>query len=231
MEIRGENNGGYDAWLFKINSSGEIEFEKTYGGTNDDYGRKIIKIGPKYAFSVKANSSNGDFSESGNWVVQIDESGLVSWKTNLYGINSGYINTTSKDEIIVVNTSLSEFLLSKLDSNGNVIINNNISFQSTSNKQPSANKILQTQDGGFIIIGDLGNGNSQDCIIFRTSNSLDLKYEKIIAGNNFDKSISFFPSGTNSYIYQIVTRSKDFEGVQYSQLICSVIVKLEELVE
>jgi hypothetical protein len=226
-----ENNGGYDAWLVKINSSGEIEFEKTYGGTGDDFGRKIIEIDSKYTISVTVKSSNGYFSESGNWVIQLDESGGILWKTNLPGTNSGYINNTSNNEIIAVNTSASEFLLSKLDGSGNVVDSNNIGFQSNSNKQPFANKILQTEDGGFIIIGDLGAGNSQDCILFRTSSNLDLKYEKIIAGNDYDKSISFFPVGINSYIYQIVTSSKDLEGIIHSEWMCSVIIKLDEFIE
>lgn len=226
-----ENSGGYDAWLFKIDSSGEIEFEKTYGGTDDDFGRKIIKLGSKYIFSVKTSSSNGDFNESGNWIVQIDENGLVSWKKNLYGTNSGYINTTTNDEIIVVNTNLTEFLLNKLDRYGNIVSNNNISFQTILNKQPQANKVIETEDGGFIIIGDLGNGNDQDCILFRTSASLDLEYEKIIAGNDYDKSITIFPNGANSYLYQIVTSSNNIQNIQHSQFICSVIIKLDELIE
>lgn len=227
-----ENNGGYDAWLFKISSSGEIEFEKTYGGTGNDYGRKIIKTGSKYTFSVTTNSSDGDFNEVGkNWVIQIDESGVILWKKNLFGTNSGFINTTFNEEIVAVNTSLTEFLLSKLDSNGNIVSNNNISFKSISSKQPSANKIIPTEDGGFIIVGDLGNGNDQDCILFRTTSNLDLEYEKIIAGNSYDKSISIFSTDTNSFLYQIVTSSNDIQDIPHSQLICSAIIKLEELIE
>jgi len=225
------NKGGYDVWLLKINSSGQIEFEKTYGGTDNDFGRDIIKIESNYIFSVKSNSYDGDFNESGNWIVQIDESGLVSWKKNLFETNSGYIDKTSKNEIIVVNTSFSEFSLSKLDDNGNVVSNNNISFQSISNKQPSANKIVQTEDGGFIIIGDLGNGNDQDCILFRVSANLDLEYEKIIAGNDYEKSMSIFPDGSSSFLYQIVTSSNDIQDIQHTQRICSAIIKLEELIE
>lgn len=227
-----ENNGGYDVWLLKISSSGEIEFEKTYGGTGNDYGRKIIKTGSKYTFSVTANSSDGDFNEDGkNWVVQIDESGSILWKRNLFGTNSGFINTTSNQDIVVVNTSLTEFLLSKLDSNGNVISNNNISFQSISSKQPSANKIIPTEDSGFIIIGDLGSGNDQDCILFRTTSNLDLEYKKLITGNDYDKSISIFSTSTNSFLYQIVTSSDNLQDIPHSHFICSVFIKLEELIE
>lgn len=226
-----ENKGGYDAWLVKISPSGEIEFEKTFGGIGNDYGRMIIETDFKYNFLINVNSLFGYFNEPGNWVVQIDESGSVLWKTNLYGFNSGGINITSNDEIIAVNTNVNEFLLSKLDNSGNVISNKIIHFQSFSTKQPFAIKILQTEDGGFIIIGDLAGGNNMDCILFRTSSDLDLKYKKIIAGNDYDNSRSLFQNGNNSYIYQIVTSSKDLEDIQHSEWICSVIINIHELIE
>jgi hypothetical protein len=225
------NHGGYDAWLVKINSIGDIEFEKTYGGSENDFGRKIIETKMNYAISIKVNSSNGDFSETGNWVVQTDEAGVILWKTNLFGLNSGFINTTVDDEIIVVNTSASEFLLSKLDVSGGVIIDNSINFQSLSSKQPSAVKIMQTSDKGFIVIGTLGNGDDADAVLFRLTSELNLLYNKIYSGNNLDMSASIISLNNTDYIYQFFTSSTDLEGIQHSSWMSSAIIKLEELVE
>jgi len=187
------NHGGYDAWLVKINSIGDIEFEKTYGGSENDYGRKIIETNTNYTISITSGSSDGNFSAPGNWIVQIDENRDILWKTNLYGMNSGFINTTVDDEIIVVNTSANEFLLSKLDFNGVVIMNNTVDFQSISSKQPSAIKIMQTSDKGFIVIGTLGNGNDADALLFRLTPELNLLYNKIYSGNDLDMSAGLAP--------------------------------------
>jgi hypothetical protein len=170
------NHGGYDAWLVKINSIGDIEFEKTYGGSENDFGRKIIETNMNYSISITVGSSDGDFNAPGNWVVQIDENKDILWKTNLHGMNSGFINTTVDNEIIVVNTSANEFLLSKLDFSGVVLKDNSINFQSLSSKQPSTVKIMQTSDKGFIVIGTLGNGNDADAVLFRLTPELNLLY-------------------------------------------------------
>lgn len=225
------NHGGYDAWLVKINSIGEIEFEKTYGGSENDFGRKIIETNMNYSISVQVGSSDGDFNASGNWVVQIDENKDILWKTNLHGMNSGFISTTTFNEIIALNTSENEFLISKLDFSGNVIMDNSVSFQSVSSKQPSAVKIMQTSEGGFIVIGTLGNGNDADAVLFRLTPELNLLYNKIFAGNDLDMSASLIPLNNTDYIYQFYTSSKDLEGVQHSSLVSSVIIKLEELVD
>lgn len=225
------NHGGYDAWLVKINSIGDIEFEKTYGGSENDFGRKIIETNMNYSISIKAGSSDGDFSASGNWVVQIDENRDILWKTNLHGMNSGFINTTADDEIIVVNTSANEFLLSKLDFSGVVIMDKTINFQSLSSKQPSAVKIMQTSDKGFIVIGTLGNGNDADALLFRLTPELNLLYNKIYSGNDLDMSASLIPLNNTDYIYQFFTSSTDIEGIQHSSWMASAIIKLEELVD
>jgi hypothetical protein len=225
------NHGENDAWLVKINSIGDIEFEKTYGGSNNDYGRKIIETNLKYSLLITVGSSDGDFSASGNWIVQIDENRDILWKENLHGTNSGYVTTTSDNEIVVVNTSNNEFLLHKLDFNGFVLLNNSINFQSLSSKQPSAVKITQTSDKGFIVIGTLGNGHDADAVLFRITSELNLLYSKIYSGNDLDVSASLIPLNDTEYIYQFYTGSTDLDGIQISSWGSSAIIKLEELID
>ncbi|WP_321279158.1 hypothetical protein [Marinifilum fragile] len=225
------NHGGYDAWLVKINSIGDIEFEKTYGGSENDFGRKIIETNMNYSISIKVGSSDGDFNAPGNWVVQIDENKDILWKTNLHGMNSGFINTTVDNEIIVVNTSANEFLLSKLDFSGVVLMDNSINFQSLSSKQPHAVKIMQNSDKGFIVTGTLGNGNDADAVLFRLTPELNLLYYKIYTGNDLDMSASLIPLNNADYIYQFFTSSTDLEDIQHSSWMSSAIIKLEELVD
>ena len=215
----------------KVNSTGDIEFEKTYGGSGDDFGRKIIETNMNYTISIQAGSSDGDFDATGNWVVQIDENKDIKWKTNLHGLNSGFINTTSDNEIVVVNTSANEFLLSKLDYSGVILMDCSVNFQALSSKQPGATKIIQTSDKGFIVIGTLGNGNDADAVLFRLTPELNLLYNKLYIGNDLDMSASLIPLNSTDYIYQFFTSSTDLEGIQHSSLMSSAIIKIEELVD
>jgi len=224
------NKGEFDAWLVKINSSGDILFEKTFGGSENDYGRQIISTDSNFTVSLGATSADGDFNAPGNWIIQVDQNGNVNWETNLDVFNTGFINTTSDNNLIVVNNSATQYLLNKLDQNGNIIMSKTIDFQTISSKQPSSVKVQETSDHGFIVIGDLGNGGYADALLFRVTTGLDLLYHKIYSGNGLDMPSSFFPINTNNYIYQFFTFSHDIEGIEYSSDQASVIIKLKETI-
>ena len=222
------NHGGYDAWLVKINSTGTIDFEKTIGGSSDDFGRKIIETNADYTLLVQTSSSDGDFSEPGNWLVQTNSSGNIVWKTNLNGSSSGSISNTSDGGIVAINATLTNFTLHKVDSNGDIVLAKTISFQDTLPKQPSSKKIIQTEDKGFMIIGSLGNGSDADALLFRVNPDFNIIYYKIYEGNNIDISASLLSLGSNQYIYQFYTGSSDITNITHSSWLASAIVKVEE---
>ena len=222
------NHGGYDVWLVKINSVGDIEYEKSYGGSNNDYGRKIIETTPNFTLLVTSSSENGDFNKPGNWVIQINQSGGIIWETNVSSSNSGSIIKTIDGDIVVVNTSLQNYSFNRLDSDGQIKMTKSVSFQSVSPKQPSAQKILQTTGKGFIIIGSIGNGNDADALLFRLDTDFNLIYYNIISGSNMDMSSSLIPLTLNTFIYQYFTASKNIPNISYSSYEASVVVKLKE---
>jgi hypothetical protein len=223
-----QNHGGHDIWVVKISTNGSIEFEKTYGGSSDDLGRNLVKTNYGYALLTKVNSIDGDFNAVGNWVIQINETGNILWKTNLNGVNTGFINFTSDGGLVIVNTSFTDYSLSKLSSDGALQLSKTISFQSTSLKQPHAIKIMQTADGGFFIIGSLGNGNDADALLYRVAPDFSLLYNQIYKGNSFDMSFSLIPINANQYLYQFTTFSNDLPNITNSTGKVSVVIKLEE---
>lgn len=222
------NHGEDDIWVVKISSIGNIKFQKTYGGSSSDYGRNLVINTAGYALLGKSGSVDGDFNEAGNWVIQLDLSGNILWKTNLYGVNPGFINATNDGGLVAVNTSFTDFSLNKLSSEGNINLTKTISFQSTTNKQPDAIKIMQSTDGGFFVIGTLGNGSAADALLFRVSPNFSLRYKQIYNGNNWDMSSSFIAISADTYLYQFMTYSTDLPNVSNPAYEASVIIKLEE---
>lgn len=225
------NKGGYDAWLIKISSVGSLEFEKTFGGSDQDYGRKIIETNNSYTCLVKVNSSDGDFDAKGNWVIKMEENGTLLWSTNLQGLNSGYLSLADNNEVLAVNTSLKTFIFDKLDRDGNIKVSESLSLQTISPKQPFVNKVLTTQDGGFMVIGDLGGGDIQDAIVFRISSELDFVYARLYEGNSFDKAASLLSIDQDRFLYQMITASDDLDIVPDISGLNSVILQLDELKE
>ena len=55
------NHGSYDAWLFRLDESGNLLWQRCLGGTLFDEGREIvIAPGGEYAVMGSTNSKDGD---------------------------------------------------------------------------------------------------------------------------------------------------------------------------
>jgi len=81
------SKGGGDYWVLKLNDSGVIEWQKTYGGDGDDQPYVIhqTKDGG-YILGGNSNSSNALTTEGGiiangtdYWVLKLDKEGSVIW--------------------------------------------------------------------------------------------------------------------------------------------------------
>ena len=78
------NHGGFDVWVLKIDNTGNLQWQKSYGGSGGDGAFKIIRLGSGYIFIGNTDSNNGDvvgFHGTGdNWVVAIDSIGGILWQ-------------------------------------------------------------------------------------------------------------------------------------------------------
>jgi hypothetical protein len=108
------SKGETDAWVFRLNASGNMVWQKTFGGTERDVAASIIKISSGYLIAGSSYSSNGDltgnFGGADGWVFQIDESGKLLWQKNFGGsLNDrvAMINSTSDGSYLMVGVSLS----------------------------------------------------------------------------------------------------------------------------
>ena len=223
------NKGNSDAWLVKIKENGDIEKQTNFGGSLDDFGVQLIEIDNNYIISVGSFSADKDFAQKGRWIIKCNEGGNIVWKKHFNDLNGGAIGSTKNGDILVANCSATDFILYKLDGNGNIKVNKNINFTNQNKKQPSANKIIESKDNGLIIIGDLGGGNNQDAVLFRTDSKFNYVEAKFINGNNYDKSASIIQTGNGSYIYQIATSSTNLDlKIESDPLIASMIISIIE---
>lgn len=86
--------GKADLWLLKLDSAGEIEWQKSYGGSGHDFNPRLFQT-PEGNFFVGANSSSGI---SGNknevsrglgdyWIFEISPTGDILWQKTIGGDN------------------------------------------------------------------------------------------------------------------------------------------------
>ncbi|MCG2420410.1 T9SS type A sorting domain-containing protein [Aequorivita sp. F47161] len=95
------NHGMKDIWIVKLDTNGAVLWQKTFGGSNDEWGYGAVHTSDGVNLIVGAsNSSNGDvggnFGESDTWIVRIDNSGTLLWEKNIGGSLSEYGNAIDK---------------------------------------------------------------------------------------------------------------------------------------
>ncbi|RLI80952.1 MAG: hypothetical protein DRP01_11435, partial [Archaeoglobales archaeon] len=153
--------GYYDFWVLKLNESGYIEWQKTYGGSSDDFAKSIQQTDDGgyivAGFTGSFGAGGGDF-----WILKLNESGNVEWQKTYGGSDydrAESIQQTSDGGYIVAGSThsfgagLDDFWVLKLNENGNV------EWQKTygGSDYDRAESIRQTDDGGYIVAGFTGS--------------------------------------------------------------------------
>ena len=98
-------HGEIDIWLLKIDFSGGIIWQKCYGGTNNDFPRKIFQttdgdyliFGITHSFNcdVIGNPSNSQYDPS-IWVFKVDNTGTLLWQQCIGGQATERVNGVSQ---------------------------------------------------------------------------------------------------------------------------------------
>lgn len=100
--------GLYDAWLIKTDSAGNRQWERTYGGAEDDFCRALRHTADGGYIFVGETSS---FKTGGPnvWVVKTDSSGNVTWSQVLGGVGAdrawGVWQSLDRGYVVVGETS------------------------------------------------------------------------------------------------------------------------------
>lgn len=177
------NNGGQDVWVVKIDENGNIEWQKNFGGTLDDYSKDIIEdsegnfivVGETYSFDLDAVENHSNAGQRDYFVVKINNQGQKTWSRCYGGGENEYARSivqSSSGEYVIIGESYSndgqptnnhgsaDFWLIKIKSDdGNMIWQKN--FGGTGHDEPNA--MVECFDNDFVIAGNaanpIGNGD------------------------------------------------------------------------
>jgi hypothetical protein len=163
------NHGKTDFWLFKTNDIGEIVWEKTYGGSEQDYPSNMLPtpdggfvlFGETYSIDgdVDCNHGDGDW-----WLVKTDSLGHIQWsrcyggshkelaRQMIYAHEGGYVmtgRTGSVDGDISHNNGQYDVWVVKVDWEGEIIWERTFG----GSRWEWATSIGLTTDGGYIVGG------------------------------------------------------------------------------
>lgn len=223
-DVSGHHGFLGDYWIAKLDASGNITWQKCYGGTDGDVATDILEtsdggfIIAGYAFSndfdVVGNHGNSDF-----WIIKISNVGNVQWKKcygGIYSEEAQRIKPTPDGGYIIIGTTHSnngdvsgkhdsfDYWVVKIDINGTLQWQKCLGGDS----EDYGYGIDVTSDGGYIVTGytlsnngDVsGNHGDWDFWVVKLNESGSLLWQKCLGGTSYDRSFSIQQAPDGGYI-------------------------------
>ena len=180
--------GNYDSFLMKVNASGTILWNQTYGGIGSDQAISLFQTSDGgYALVGSTNSSGaGNFD---SWLVKTDATGNMIWNKTYGGTGNDYgawvVQASDGGYAIagrtaLLSSSINDAWLVKTDSTGILLWNK--TYGGPANDQ--ANAIVLTSDGGYALFGPTSSFavGGQDAWLFKTDVNGNMIWNKTYGG-------------------------------------------------
>ncbi len=227
------NHGGEDAWIVKINDTGGIVWQKTYGSDTTETASSIQQTTDGGYIFAGLNSGNGG-DVSGNhgagdfWVVKINDTGAIQWQKSLGGSSYDFaysVQQTSDGGYIVAGATSS--------SDGNVagyhggqddwVVKLNdtgaIQWQKClgGSLQEFVTSMQQTFDGGYIFAGPTQSMDGDVILrhamgeywVVKLNDTGAIQWQNTYGGSNFENATSIVQTLDSGYIINGLSQSND----------------------
>ncbi|MEX6626521.1 hypothetical protein [Tenacibaculum salmonis] len=171
------NQGSYDFWVIKINKTGTLIWEKSFGGDQIDEARAITPTDDgNFIIIGDTRSDDKDVTNNGGadlWVIKIDTNGKLIWQKNYGGasfdVGRSINKTTNGDFLIagssrstdneIINKGQNDAWLIKIDKNGKQLWQKTIGGTAVD----FCYDAIELSNGNIIAVGE-SNSNTDDII-------------------------------------------------------------------
>ncbi|MGX7667602.1 T9SS type A sorting domain-containing protein [Flavobacterium pedocola] len=227
------NKGGMDYWILKLDTNGTLLWEKSLGGSFNDYAGEIQETNDGgLILTGYSSSTNGDVTGNHGdydyWVVKLNAAGGIVWQKPLGGslldqafsikqtTDGGYIVAGAKRSSngdATLNYGSDDCWIVKLDASGNLIWQK--SFGGTG--QEFAYSIIQATDGGYVFAGfstqaggDVTvNHGGRDCWIVKLDSSGTLVWQHSLGGSADEIATEIIPTQDGNYLVSAYSTSSN----------------------
>lgn len=243
------NHGSQDIWIIKLDSVGNIDWQKTYGGSSSEYGGNFIDVTDGIVIVGTTMSNDGDVSGHSGfstdiWLFKIDYLGNLIWQkcvyspkahrgNNLRKTSDGgfYISSDSYDFDPICFDDVDARIV-KVDSIGNFDfdycrggIGGDVTFN-----------IIPNITNGITYSNVIGNGGGnitnfygwQDVWLVNQDSLGNIVWQKTFGGSARDVSINLLKTNDNKFLFAGTTESINGDITNYIGAGDAWLVKVDE---
>ncbi|MBL0340070.1 MAG: T9SS type A sorting domain-containing protein [Bacteroidetes bacterium] len=219
-----------DYWILKLNYLGNIQWQNTIGGNNNDYFYSIAQTSDDGYIVAGASNTNisGDKTEMSAglydfWIVKLDSMGVIQWQNTIGGSNEDFPSTviqtsdggymiggSSKSNISGDKTENSlgdnDYWIIKTDSAGIIQWQNTIGGSG----DDQLYSLVQANDGGYLlggysysnISGDKTENSlgASDYWVVKTDAAGNIEWQNTIGGNGQEQLRCIIKTNDGGYM-------------------------------
>ncbi|WP_128755209.1 T9SS C-terminal target domain-containing protein [Aquimarina sediminis] len=210
-------SGQSDAWIIKLDESGDFLWETNLGGPQRDLAFSVDETTDQ-GFIVAGHRETGG-NKRDIWIAKLNATGSFEWEKTYVGSQNeeaesieqtsdgGYIiggYSRSGDGDIEENKGAADALVIKTDVSGNIQWKNIIG----GTQSEGISDIHQTSDGGYIAVGSSSsndidieeNNGAKDFLILRLDTSGVILWQKNLGGEGDDYAFSTQQTADGGYV-------------------------------
>jgi hypothetical protein len=210
--------GRDDLWIVKTNSTGVEQWNRTIGGTEDDFGF-VIQPTTDNGFIITGYTKSFGTGTIDLWLVKTNNTGIEQWNRSFGGTGyegGGSVVQTSDGGFIIAGVTNSfgagknDAWLIKTNSNG--IEQWNRTFGGP--EDDSGSSAQQTADGGFVIEGETRSYGAglNDLWLIRTNSNGKEQWNRTFGTSTWDYGMSGQKTADGGYVLLGLTYSYTVGG-------------------
>jgi protein involved in ribonucleotide reduction len=202
--------GSTDFWLVKTDGSGNMQWNKTYGGTGSDIGIHVLQTGDG-GYALLGHTISFGAGSNDAWLIKTDAAGNMQWNKTYggTGMEFGQCLDQSTDGGYIIGGITSSYgaggmdvWLVKIDSSGNM--NWNKTYGGTGSD--GSTHFIQTTDG-YAIVGYTTNSSNQDAWLIKTDSAGNMLWNMTYGGTGTEISYALLQTSDDGYLLTINTNS------------------------
>ncbi len=200
-----------DIYLMKIDRDGNMVWNKTYGGSDDDFGNRIIPCVDSDGYIILGDTTSfgADFFDI--WLIKVDNEGDIVWNRTIGDIDAdrGEDILSYGDGYIIVGESTpsnaiwDDVVLIRVDVNGEILWS-----KLYGGKSQEFGRCVIFADDGYLISGVTDSyGSGFNAWIIKTDMNGDMLWNKTFGGLSDDYAFTILTHPSGGYIFVGATYS------------------------